>query len=40
LKHNAPIPNGKVLAEFGFTLDDFERMGREPLPPESNGSER
>jgi hypothetical protein len=39
LKHNAPIPNEEVLAEFGLALDDFERMGREVLPHESNGSE-
>jgi hypothetical protein len=30
LKHNEPIPNEEVLAEFGLTLEDFERMGREP----------
>lgn len=40
LKHNTPIPNEEVLAEFGLTLDDFEKMGREPLPPESYGAER
>ena|SRR6266404_5286959 len=37
LKHNKPIPNEQVLAEFGLTLDDFDRMGRTPLNPESNG---
>jgi hypothetical protein len=31
LKHNEPIPNEVVLAEFGLTTEDFERMGREPL---------
>lgn len=36
LKHNKPIPHEEVLAEFGLTMDDFERMGGEPLPPESN----
>ena len=25
------IPHEKVLAEFGLTLEDFERMGRTPL---------
>lgn len=40
LMHNQPIPNEEVLAEFGLTLDDFERMGRTPLPPESNGADR
>jgi hypothetical protein len=27
------IPNEQVLAEFGLTLEDFERMGRTPLDP-------
>jgi hypothetical protein len=40
LKHNKPIPHEQVLAEFGLTLDDFERMGRLPLSPEQNGSKR
>jgi hypothetical protein len=31
LKHNEPISHEKVLAEFGLTLEDFERMGRTPL---------
>ena len=31
LKHNDPIPNEVVLAEFGLTAEDFERMGRTPL---------
>lgn len=35
LKHNNPIPHEDLLAEFGITLDDFERLGRTPLPPES-----
>jgi hypothetical protein len=34
LKHNKPITNEEVLAEFGLTSGDFERMGRAPL--ESN----
>jgi len=38
LKRNKPIPHEEVLAEFGLTLDDFERMGRTPLPPEDNGA--
>ena len=29
------IPNEEVLAEFGLTVDDFERMGRTPLGPSS-----
>jgi hypothetical protein len=40
LKHNKPIPHEEVLAEFGLTLDDFERMGRMPLPPEPNRADR
>ncbi len=28
------IPNEDVLAEFGLSLEDFERMGRTPLEPE------
>lgn len=27
LQHNKPIPHEEVLAEFGLTLEDFERMG-------------
>ena len=40
LKHNEPIPHEEVLAEFGLTMEDFERMGRTPLPPDSNGADR
>jgi len=40
LKHNKGIPHEEVLAEFGLTLDDFETMGRKPLPPEQNGADR
>ena len=40
LKHHKPIPNEEVLAEFGLTLDDFERMGRAPLSPERSGAKR
>ena len=38
LKHNKPVPHEEVLAEFGLTLEDFERMGRTPLPREQNPS--
>jgi len=31
------IPNEEVLAEFGLTVEDFERMGRTPLEPEDTG---
>ncbi|MGO8986178.1 MAG: hypothetical protein ACLPHI_23410 [Terriglobales bacterium] len=27
------VPHDKVLAEFGLTSEDFERMGRTPLKP-------
>jgi hypothetical protein len=40
LKHNKGIPHEEVLAEFGLTMDDFERMGRDPLPADPNGSGR
>jgi hypothetical protein len=31
LKHNEGIPFEEVLAEFGLTLDDLERMDHEAL---------
>jgi hypothetical protein len=31
------IPNEEVLAEYGLTLEDFERMGRTPLEPDKTG---
>ena len=34
LNDHDPIPNEEVLAEFGLTAEDFERMGRTPLEPE------
>ena len=40
LKQNKPIPHEQVLAEFGLTMDEFERMGRTPLPPEPNGTDQ
>lgn len=36
LKHNKGIPNEEVLADFGLSTEDFERMGRTPLPSEVN----
>ena len=39
LKHNKPIPHHEVLADLGFALDDFGRMGRTPLPPEQNSAD-
>jgi hypothetical protein len=35
LKHNQPIPHEEVLAEFGLTMADWEKMGNEPLPLEN-----
>jgi hypothetical protein len=29
-KHNQPIPHEQVLAEFGLTMDDWEKMSLEP----------
>lgn len=29
-KHNDPIPHEQVLAEFGLTPADWEKMSREP----------
>jgi hypothetical protein len=40
LKRNPAIPHEEVLAGFGLTMEDFERLGRTPLPPESNGADR
>ena len=43
LKHNEPIPHEEVLAEFGLTMSDWEKMGQEPLSeetPRRNGSTR
>jgi wyosine [tRNA(Phe)-imidazoG37] synthetase (radical SAM superfamily) len=40
LEHNKFIPHEELMAEFGLTMDDFERMGRTPLPPKPNGTDR
>jgi hypothetical protein len=40
LKDHAPIPNEEVLAEFGLTAEDFDRMGRTPLEPEPHHNGR
>lgn len=39
-KHNEPIPHEEVLAEFGLSLEDWEKMCREPLPEETSHSVR
>jgi len=35
LEHNQPIPHEEVLAEFGLTMADWEKMCQEPLPEET-----
>jgi hypothetical protein len=40
LKHHPPIPHEEILADFGLTPDDWEKMGKEPAPeapPRRNG---
>jgi hypothetical protein len=37
LKQNAPIPHEEILAEFGLSQEDFDRMGRTPLEPHGAG---
>src|SRR5580704_6697893 len=32
LDHNEPIPLESVLADLGLTMDDWERMGKTPVP--------
>jgi len=36
LRHNEPIPHEQVLAEFGLTAADWEKMAEEPLPEETS----
>ena len=36
-ERGASIPNEEVLADFGLTPEDFERMGRTPLEPHGKG---
>jgi hypothetical protein len=35
LRQNPPIPHEEVLAEFGLTQADWEKMADEPLPQET-----
>ncbi|MEO6805329.1 MAG: hypothetical protein ABI209_04195 [Edaphobacter sp.] len=35
--HGASIPHEEVLADFGLTAEDFDRMGRTPLEPNQAG---
>ena len=32
LKQHPPIPHDEILADFGLTKDDWERMGAESAP--------
>jgi len=32
LNHNEPVPMKDILAEFGLSMEDFEEMGKTPLP--------
>ena len=34
LQNNQPIPHEEVLAEFGLTMADWEKMGQDPLSEE------
>jgi hypothetical protein len=35
LRHNRPIPHEEVLAEFGLSMADWDKMGQQPLPEEA-----
>lgn len=35
LKHNQGIPHEEVLAEFGLTIEDFDKMGAAPAAEKS-----
>ena len=35
LKHNEPIPQEEILAEFGLTAADWEKMADAPLTGEA-----
>jgi hypothetical protein len=37
LEHHEPVPNEEVLADFGLTSEDFERLGRTPLVTSAPG---
>jgi hypothetical protein len=38
LEQNGGVPLQDVLADFGLTLDDFQRMAETPLPDSGNGN--
>ncbi len=35
LRHNTPIPHEEILADFGLTMADWEKMSAEPQPEET-----
>jgi hypothetical protein len=37
LARGETIPHDEILAEFGLTQEDFDRMGRTPLEPHGTG---
>ncbi len=37
LSRGEGIPHEQVLAEFGLSTEDFERMGRTPIDPSESG---
>ena len=37
-KHNDPIPLETVLADFGLSMVDWDKMGQSTLPDERNGN--
>ncbi|HWB95171.1 MAG TPA: hypothetical protein VG672_00665 [Bryobacteraceae bacterium] len=40
LQHHEPIPHEDVLADFGLTSADWEKMGCDSLPTQSEESPR
>ncbi len=36
LKHDKPIPHEEVLAEFGLTMAEWDKMGKEPQEPDES----
>jgi hypothetical protein len=39
-RNNEPIPHEEVLTEFGLSMADWEKMGKEPSPKELAADER
>ncbi len=35
--HNKPVSHEEVLADFGLTVDDFQKMALQPSPDGANG---